>query len=264
MNQKMPVLFVGHGSPMLALDHNAITKKMFEVGNAIVQNYGTPKAILAISGHWFTNGTFVQSAQIPNQIYDMYGFPQELYEIKYPVKGNTELTEAVLKLLAPHVRVDDSWGIDHGTWSVLHHMFPLANIPTVQLSIDGNLTAGQYYEIGKKLAPLREQGFLVFGSGAIVHNLREVNPYTRTAAPESIRFNEYIVQSIIDDNASNVIEYINHPDAGFAVPTPDHYVPLLYCLGAADGDHASVFNNAYQFGSTALTSFLFGFEETVH
>ena len=136
-NLRMPVIFSGHGSPMVALEHNDVTEGMAKTGRSVIQTYGKPKAILAISAHWYTDGTFVQSDEKPRQVYDMYGFPKELYEVKYPVSGNAELTDAVLSLLGGTVSVDNSWGIDHGTWTVFVHMFPDADIPVVQLSVNG-------------------------------------------------------------------------------------------------------------------------------
>lgn len=174
MNKKMPVIFSGHGDPMIALRDDEVTRGMRRVGDNVLKQYGKPKAILAISAHWYTKGTFVQTAAEPKQIYDMYGFPKDLYEVKYPAKGCKELSDRVKEILGDSVKVDDSWGIDHGTWTVLVHMFPDADIPVVQLSVDGALDEIGLYEIGWKLAALREEGYLIFGSGNVVHNLRRV------------------------------------------------------------------------------------------
>lgn len=164
-NKKMPVVFTGHGSPMLALEDSAITRNLHILGQRIISGFGKPQAILAISGHWYTNGTRVQSHPEPEQIYDMYGFPPALYNLKYPVRGSSALTAMLQDLLQDQVIVDDSWGIDHGTWSVLVHMFPEADIPVVQLSVDRNLSPAQSYALGKKLGLLRKQGVLILGSG---------------------------------------------------------------------------------------------------
>ena len=168
MGKRMPVIFSGHGSPMIALEQNDITEGMKKIGKKVISEYGKPKAILAVSAHWYTRGTFTQSTKDPSQIYDMYGFPRELYQVKYPVHGDQALTDRIKGLLGNQVSIDDSWGIDHGTWTVLVHMFPKADIPVVQLSVDGTLTSEECFEIGKKLAPLREEGYLIFGSGNIV------------------------------------------------------------------------------------------------
>lgn len=156
--KKYPVIFSGHGSPMIALEHNAITEGMAKAGQDVLEKYGRPKAILMVSAHWYTHGTFVQSSPEPRQVYDMYGFPKELYEVKYPVKGDAELTEAVQQVLGNKVRINDDWGIDHGAWTVLVHMFPKADIPVVQLSVDGDIPYAEEYAIGQRLAALREQG----------------------------------------------------------------------------------------------------------
>ncbi|MEE8826540.1 MAG: 4,5-DOPA dioxygenase extradiol [Eubacteriales bacterium] len=254
---RMPVIFSGHGSPMVALEHNDVTEGMAAVGRSVIQAYGKPKAILAISAHWYTDGTFVQSAKKPRQVYDMYGFPKELYEVKYPVTGNADLTDAVISLLGNTVSVDDSWGIDHGTWTVLVHMFPDADIPVVQLSVNGRLTPAESYAIGKKLAPLRDLGFLIVGSGNVVHNLRQVEWDNEGGTPMTLRFNQRIKDAVVSGDHQTVIDYAKLPDAGYAVPTPDHFLPLLYCLGAAEGDSVSVFNNVCNLGSMAMTGFLF-------
>ena len=225
----MPVVFSGHGSPMVALEHNQITEGMQKVGEKIISTYGKPKAILAISAHWYTDGTYIQSAGTPKQIYDMYGFPPELYEVKYPVRGDNDLTNEVLKLLGNNVTINDSWGIDHGTWTVLVHMFPKADIPVVQLSVNGNLMRVEWDNEG--------------------------------GTPMTYRFNGAITNAVISHDHKTAIDYEKLPDAGYAVPTPDHYLPLLYCLGAARQDQVEVFNNVCNLGSMAMTGFVFHPEE---
>ena len=172
--KKTPVIFTGHGSPMLAIDENDLTREMQRVGADVLTSEDRPKAILAISAHWYVPGTYIQSVEKPRQIYDMYGFPEELYQLQYPAKGCPELTQDVCQLLGNDVSIDDSWGIDHGTWSVMVHMFPNAPIPVVQLSVNSTFTPDQCFELGHKLAPLREKGYLIWASGNIVHNLRRV------------------------------------------------------------------------------------------
>lgn len=254
---RMPVVFSGHGSPMVALEHNKITEGMEKVGQDIISGYGKPKAILAVSAHWFTRGTFIQSNPNPKQIYDMYGFPAELYKVRYPVKGDKELTEAVLKTLGKDVSVNDTWGIDHGTWTVLVHMFPKADIPVVQLSVSRYLSPRESYELGKRLEGLRDEGYLIFGSGNVVHNLRLVDWDNKGGTPMTIRFNNSITEAVLNRDDKTVIDYKNLPDASYAVPTPDHYYPLLYCLGAAGESKAIVFNKVCNLGSMAMTGFVF-------
>lgn len=255
--KRMPVIFSGHGSPMLALEDNEMTRNLRAVGEDVIEKYGKPKAILAISAHWYTEGTFIQSAVEPRQIYDMYGFPQELYELKYSVKGNKALTEAVQKLLGDSVSVNDHWGIDHGTWTVLVHMFPKADIPVVQLSVNGKLSPKESYALGKKLHALREEGYLIFGSGNVVHNLMRVEWDDQGGSEKTLRFNEIITQGIENKDIETVLRYQELPDASYAVPTPDHFLPLLYCLGAADGDKTKVYNNFCNLGSMAMTGYIF-------
>lgn len=253
---RTPVIFSGHGSPMIALEDNEITAGMEKAGRDVLAKYGKPKAILAISAHWYTGGSFTQSAAQPKQIYDMYGFPEELYQVQYPVSGNQELTERVRAVLGDLVSVDDSWGIDHGTWTVLVHMFLKADIPVVQLSVDKNLTEEECFQVGQKLSALREEGFLIFGSGNVVHNLRRVEWDNPDGTEMTHAFNDYIINAIKAGENNKVIHYADGPEAAYAVPTPDHFLPLIYCLGAADGDQVRVFNNVCNLGSMAMTGFI--------
>lgn len=219
--------------------------------------YGKPKAILAVSAHWYTRGTFVQTAARPKQLYDMYGFPEALYRVQYPVRGNSQLSHRVLSLLGKEVQPDNQWGIDHGTWTVLLHMFPGAEIPVVQLSVDATISSEKILEIGRRLSVLRDEGFLIFGSGNVVHNLAEADWDNPNGTDATLRFNQYIIDALTSGDYEKVIHYENAPDAGYAVPTPEHYLPLIYCLGAADGDGVRVFNNVCNLGSMAMTGFLF-------
>lgn len=257
----MPVVFSGHGSPMIALEHNEITEGMTAVGRKVLEQYGKPKAILAISAHWYVRGTYIQSAPEPKQVYDMYGFPKELYEVKYPVKGNPDLTADVKALLGDAVSVRDDWGIDHGTWTVLCHMFPKADIPVVQLSVNRGLSAQASYNLGARLAPLRDKGYLIFGSGNIVHNLRETNwDMVHEGTPMTAAFDKYIVDAIAKRDDEAVIQYEKGPHADYAVPTPDHFLPIPYILGATQGEKATFFNQIFDLGSMDMTGFTFGLE----
>lgn len=254
--KKTPVIFTGHGSPMLAIDENDLTREMQRVGADVLTSEDKPKAILAISAHWYVPGTYIQSAKKPRQIYDMYGFPEELYQLQYPAKGCPKLTQDVCQLLGNAVSIDDSWGIDHGTWSVMVHMFPNAPIPVVQLSVNSLFTPDQCFALGQKLAPLREEGYLIWASGNIVHNLRRVEWNKRGGSEAAKHFNQDIVDNVTKGNLDAVIHYENQEHAAYAVPTPEHYLPLLYCLGAAGTDKATPFNSTCTLGSMAMTGFV--------
>ena len=260
MTKRMPVIFSGHGSPMLALEHNEATEELRAVGDQVIKRFGKPKAILAISAHWYTRGTLVQSAQQPRQVYDMYGFPPELYAVQYPVAGCAELSTRVQTLLDTSVRVDDSWGIDHGTWTVLIHMFPNADIPVVQLSVDALSSPQSHYELGKRLQPLRDEGYLIFASGNVVHNLRRVEWENPNGSEACLAFNQDVKEKVLARADEAVIQYHKLPHAAYAVPTPDHFLPLLYTLGAAEGETPSVFNDRCNLGAIAMTGFAFGME----
>ena len=256
---RMPVVFSGHGSPMLALEHNEITETLQSMGAKIIEKFGKPKAILAVSAHWYAPGTYIQSAAKPRQVYDMYGFPDELYRVKYPVDGYKPLTQDVKSALGDSVSVNDNWGIDHGTWTVLCHMFPDADIPVVQLSVNRQLSAEESYEIGRKLHGLRDQGYLIFGSGNVVHNLRRVEWDNPGGSKMTVAFNDYIRNAVEARDDDTVIHYEKGPYAEYAVPTDDHYLPLIYILGAADpGEKPTVFNNVCNLGALAMTGFAFG------
>ena len=256
--KKMPVVFSGHGDPMIALRDDEVTRGMAAVGERIIEKYGKPQAILAISAHWNTDGTYVQKTEQPEQIYDMYGFPKALYEVKYPVHGDAALSDRVLALLGDTVSVNNEWGIDHGTWTVLKHMFPNADIPVVQLSVNESLEPEKLYEIGRKLAALREEGFLIFGSGNVVHNLRRVEWDNPDGTKMTHAFNDYIAEAVLKGEQTKVIAWENGPEVAYAVPTAEHYLPLIYCLGAAQEDKAEVYNNICNLGSMAMTGFIFG------
>ena len=253
----MPTLFVGHGSPMMALEHTETTNTFKTIGQNIIKNYGKPKAILAISAHWYTDGTYIQNAENPKQIYDMYGFPQELYEVVYPTKGDKNLTEKVQQLLGNSVSINDMWGIDHGIWTVLVHMFPDASIPVVQLSINKRLSPKEMYQLGTKLQSLRNEGYLIMGSGNIVHNLRLLEWDNPSGTPATIEFDQYISNAVLNNDINTIINYTEHPHANYAAPTPDHYLPLIYIMGASEGTKPTIFNQTYNTGSLSMTGFIF-------
>ena len=256
--EKMPVIFVGHGDPMIALKINEMTETLKKIGKDIIEKHGEPKAILCISAHWYTKDTFIQSTEIPNQVYDMFGFPNELYEVKYPVKGSKELTKDVEKILGNEVKINDDWGIDHGTWTVFVHMFPEAKIPVVQLSVNANLSANKAYKLGEKLAKLREKDYLIVGSGNIVHNLRKIEWDNPKGTQEADKFDRYILDNISKREDKKVIKYEEHEYSNYAVPTPDHFMPILYILGASQGEKPYIFNEMRELGSLSMTSYAFG------
>ena len=231
MSDPMPAVFVGHGNPMNVVSKNAYTESWASIGKTVPR----PKAILAVSAHWYVPATAVTANAAPPTIHDFGGFPRELYEIQYPAPGSPDLARRVSALLAPvSAPLDESWGLDHGTWSVLHHMFPRADVPVVQIAIDETKPPRFHYELGRRLAPLRDEGVLVLGSGNIVHNLhayawgqRGVGPYDWAARFEA-RARELLLQG--DDQP--LVDYEKMGEAAMmSVPTPDHYLPLLYVMG---------------------------------
>jgi 4,5-DOPA dioxygenase extradiol len=255
MPGRMPVLFVGHGSPMNAIENNTYTEKWQQLG----QQLPRPQAILMISAHWYTRGTRITDAKAPQMVYDMYGFPKKLYRVQYPAPGLPELANRVRSLLAPApVQVDNSWGLDHGAWSVLCHMFPQADIPVVQLSVDLSAPADSHFQTGRMLAPLRDEGILIIGSGNVVHNLSRVAPNLDGGFPWAEEFDAYICESIEQKRYRDAVDYHKAGEAAkAAVPYPDHFFPLLYVLGAASQlDRLTVFNRSCQMGSLSMTGYL--------
>lgn len=241
MTDLMPAVFIGHGNPMNALKQNTFTDGWAAIGKAMPQ----PKAILAISAHWYVPGTFVTAQQTPQTIHDFGGFAPELHQFEYPAPGSPALAWRVKELLAPTlVDLDQSWGLDHGTWSVLCHVFPKADIPVVQLSLDANLPPQSHYDLAKRLAPLREEGVLIVGSGNIVHNLRtyvwakqDVEPFDW-----AVRFEKLARKFLLKGDDAPLINYTQlSDDALLSVPTPEHYLPLLYVLALRRQDEQASF-----------------------
>ena len=252
---KMPVIFIGHGSPMNAIEDNDFTKGWKEIAKRIPK----PKAIISISAHWYTRGTKIMNEEMPKIIYDMYGFPKELYEIIYNSPGAPSLAKVSMELISKETEYDNSWGIDHGTWSVLVHMYPDRDIPLFQISVDAYAPPEVHYQIGRELRALREEGVLIFGTGNIVHNLRLVDwNMTSEGFDWAYEFDDFIYNNIINKNHDNILKYLELGDAAKrAVPTPDHFYPLLYILGATkEDDKVSVFNKAPVLGSLTMTSYL--------
>jgi 4,5-DOPA dioxygenase extradiol len=251
----MPVVFIGHGSPMNAVEDNAETRGW----RALAAELPAPRAILAVSAHWYTRGTRVCDAQRPRTIHDMSGFPAELYEIEYGAPGAPELAKRILELV-PEAAVDGTWGIDHGTWSVLRVMYPEAAIPVVQLSVDEDAPPQRHYETGRKLASLRDEGVLVLGSGNVVHNLSMVDFAARGGFDWAYEFDGYLRDRIARRDDAGVVDYHrSRRSARLAVPTPEHFLPLLTVLGAARADEGfRTFNEVCVMGSLSMTCYVAG------
>ena len=228
MAATLPAIFFGHGNPMNAVTTNGYTEAWRRIGHETPR----PKAILSISAHWYVPETGVTIATAPRTIHDFGGFPAELYQVQYPAPGDPALARRVQKLLAPlEVELDNSWGLDHGTWSVLRHVYPHAEVPVVQLSIDETRPASFHFELGRKLAPLREEGVLIVGSGNLVHNLHAYawGRHPRDPYDWAVRFENSARQMILAGEFKPLIHYdLLGPDAALSIPTPDHYLPMLY------------------------------------
>jgi len=254
-HKRMPVIFVGHGSPMNAILDNKFTRSWERLGKTLPK----PKAILAISAHWYDDGTYTNDQEHPAIINDMYGFPKELYQVNYNAPGAPWLAHRLSELLKDKLQIDNSWGVDHGTWSVLTKMYPNKDIPVVQLSINRRLFPQEHYEIGKLLKTLREEGVMIIGSGNIVHNLMMVDWYNENNGfswAES--FDLLVKKYIIEGDDETLIDYMHIKNSNFAIPTPDHYLPLLYVLGARNKeDKIEIFNERRIMGSLSMTSYIF-------
>ncbi len=266
-SKRMPVLFAAHGSPMNALEDGPFPRAL----NALRNRLPRPQAILCVSAHWYTHplsckpqaepaqryecnpfnivpgagapgsetvngygkGTYVQASKKPKTIHDFGGFPQALFDVQYPAPGHPALAKRTAQLLG--VPTTEDWGLDHGTWSVLVHLFPEADVPVFQVSLDASLTPREHLELGRKLAPLRDEGVLILGSGNLVHNLGRIDwNKSAPAEPWAVAFDEAAAKNITDRDDAALVDYRSLPGACESVPTPDHYLPLLYCLGASD------------------------------
>ena len=259
--EKMPVLFIGHGSPMNAIEDNEFSKRWQQMGKEIP----IPKAVVVVSAHWLTKGTMVTAMPSPKTIHDFGGFPQALFDIQYPAPGSPELATEIQKLITnPAVELDHDWGLDHGTWSVVKHMYPDADIPVLQLSIDYYKPAAYHYELAKQLLSLRKKGVLIIGSGNMVHNLRMV-AWDKLNEPEygfdwALEMNDIFKNKISNGFHKELIQYEKlHKAATLAIPTPDHYYPLLYILALqTDNDKVEFFNDKAVGGSLTMTSVKIG------
>ena len=255
----MPALFFGHGNPMNALLENDYTRGWANIGATIPR----PKAILSVSAHWYFPATAVTAAANPRTIHDFGGFPRELYEIEYLAPGSLELANRVREVLAPlQVGLDERWGLDHGTWSVLCHVFPDADVPVVQFSIDETQPPDFHYEIGKRLAPLRDEGILIMGSGNLVHNLHAYAWGRHAVEPFdwAVRFEKQAREFLLEGNDAPLVNYeMLGRDAQLSAPTPDHYLPLLYVMGARlEGDEVTFPVEGVDGGSVSMLAIKFG------
>ncbi|KYZ78035.1 dioxygenase [Anaerosporomusa subterranea] len=252
---KMPVLFVGHGSPMNIISDNTYTRSLTALGETMVR----PKAVLVVSAHWQTRKTFVSSAKTPPTIYDFYGFPPELYREKYPCPGAPEQAESVQKVAPGEIYADPGRGIDHAGWAVLKFMYPDADIPVMQMSLDVMKSPREHYELGKKLAALRHEGILIIGSGNMVHNLSRVNfehLYGETY-PWAVEFDRVLTELIEAGDHDSLIAYDRLPNTKLAIPTNEHYLPMLYTLALKEKtDTLEFICTDMQNGSISMRSFM--------
>lgn len=260
--EQMPVLFVGHGNPMNAIEENAFVAGFRKTGETIPR----PNAVLCISAHWETKGTFVTAMEKPPTIHDFGGFPQALFEVQYPAPGSPQLAEETRLLVKKtEIGLDDRWGLDHGAWSVIRHFYPEADIPVIEMSLDYSQPAQYHYEMAKELAPLRKKGVLIIGSGNMVHNLRMV-AWDRLGIPFgfdwAVEAAEKMKQAILSGDHQPLIDYSSQGRAfDLAIPTPEHFLPLLYSLALKDVDEpVTLFNDQPVGGSLTMTSVRIGRE----
>lgn len=258
VSENMPVIFIGHGSPMNAIEDNEFSRNWKIIASYIPR----PKAILCVSAHWVTDGSYVTSSEDPKTIHDFYGFPEALYKVSYKAKGSSGLAAEVSKLTkTAGVKLDNERGLDHGTWSVLRQMYPEADIPVIQLSLNSGLSPAEHYEIGKELGVLRKKGVLIIGSGNIVHNLMAADPDMYDPYPWAVEFDDFVKESILVKDHKALVNYLKNVVALKAHPTDEHYLPLLYVIGAAGDDKAQFANESFSMGSLSMRCVIFGSEK---
>jgi 4,5-DOPA dioxygenase extradiol len=254
--ERIPVLFIGHGSPMNAISSNSYTEDLKALSAVIPE----PDAVLVVSAHWLTQGTRITSGKKPEQIYDFYGFPKELYSIKYQPPGSPEIASMITDLAEGITIIpDEDRGIDHAAWAVMKHVFPDANIPVLELSLDMNAPAEYHYKAGTALAPLRDNGILIVGSGNIVHNLLIMDYYEGVKPAEwAVEFDEKVKQYLINDKHSELINYEKWGKISrYAVPTNEHYLPMLYSAALKqDGEKIDFIHESIQYGTISMRSFI--------
>jgi 4,5-DOPA dioxygenase extradiol len=256
MSEKMPVLFVGHGNPMNVMEDNEFSRAWDAAGKALPK----PKAVICISAHWVTRGTLVTAMDKPRTIYDFYGFPPQMYEIRYDAPGAPDLAEQVRRIIKnTEVKSDLDWGLDHGTWTVLKRMFPKADVPVIQMSLDANIDAQKHYDISRQLKELREEDVLIIGSGNIVHNLRMAR-FDDSAYGWAVDFDQRIANWISQNDHDPIIHYEKGDQAAaLAINTAEHYVPLLYTLALKDeNEPVSFFADKVMGGSISMRSIRIG------
>ena len=256
IEKRMPVLFCGHGNPMNAIDPASRARVGWrQMGGRL----GKPRAVVAISAHWATDGTKVRTASDNPQINDMYGFPDELYQVNYSPAADPDMAARALALLGGIAEADNDWGIDHGAWSVLCNLYPACDVPVVMISCDETASPEEMVEVGARLRPLRDEGALILASGNVVHNLRLVDWGNANGTPWADSFDLAIRDAVLERSFDVAVNYRALPDYRLAVPTPEHYLPLLAALGAAcDDDSIEVFNDYRELASMSMTSYLFG------
>lgn len=258
MVKRLPAFFIAHGSPMNIALQNEYTEALSKIKDSIER----PKAILIISAHWKTENTQINISDTPNQIYDFYGFPKELYNIRYQVTGSRNYALEALESLAYSDIVDtESWGLDHGAWGILKHIYPDSDIPTFQLSLNGLEDESYHYNLGKKLSVLREKGFLIIGSGNIVHSFRYMDSDMDAKPPEfAVEFDNYVKNSLLNNEHEKLINYKKAGEIAFkAVPTDEHYLPVLYIAGALiSGEKVTLLYEGFQNASMSMTCFMIG------
>ena len=251
----IPAAFIGHGSPMNTLETNTYTQQWRRFGQSIDK----PRAIVAISAHWYINATAVTTMATPRTIHDFYGFPAQLFEFEYPAAGAPDVARQLVDIVKPvWVGEDaDSWGLDHGTWSVLAHVAPAADIPVIQLAIDASKPLDYHFDLGARLAPLMDEDVLILGSGNIVHNLRAVAWNAENQGYDWAFQFDGDARDILTNDPARMSELVGHESFSLAVPTPDHFLPAVYFAGlaAATGGSVSVFNDACIMGSLSMTSY---------
>jgi len=255
MSGIMPVVFVGHGSPMNAVEENQFSAGWRQMAAALPR----PGAILAVSAHWYAGGTLLCADPRPKTVYDMYGFPPELYQATYPAPGSPALAADAAALLGEGAQAVSGWGLDHGVWSVLRRMYPAADIPVVPMSVDAGASAGRWFELGRSLRPLRRRGVLILASGNVVHNLGLLDWNRAGGFDWADEFDAWARENILAGRREALCRWQEAgPCAQKAVPTPDHYAPLLYAAGAAEeDDRPTVWNDARTLGSLSMTSYIF-------
>ena len=255
-----PALFIGHGSPMYAIEPNRYTQSWTKLGQSIPQ----PRAILMLSAHWYTRGIWLTAMQQPKTIHDFSGFPEELSAIQYPAPGSPELAERVRDLIEPHfanITLEEAeWGLDHGSWSILKYVYPKANIPVIQMSIDATLKNEDHWKLGQLLQSLRHENVLIISSGNVVHNLRLLSRNSVSPPPWATAYEEFFKYHLMTNDFEPLIHWENSsPYASYAIPTPEHYLPAIYTLGLKHEDEsASVITEGIEMSSISMLSFGFG------